>query len=166
MSFKEFDIVSADFNPFKVPSKEWYLITAGDKNGYNTMTASWGGFGVMWNKNVVNIVIRPQRHTLEFIENNDLFSLSVFDEKYRDALKYCGSHSGRDVDKAKETGLTPLFIEGTTAFEEAKTILVCRKLYRQELTDDCFTDKSILSNYVNNDYHISFVGEIVKSLNK
>lgn len=166
MNFKEFNIVNADFNPFKVPSKKWFLITAGNENGYNTMTASWGGFGVMWNKNVANIVVRPQRHTIEFIEKSDLFTISVFDEKYRDALKYCGAHSGRDVDKAKETGLTPLFIEGSTTFEEAETVLVCKKLYRQELKKECFLDEKLLKNYPIDDFHISFVGEIIKSLEK
>lgn len=166
MDFKEFDIVKSDFNPFKTASKDWYLITAGDENGYNTMTASWGFFGVMWNKNVAEIVIRPQRYTLGFIEEADYFTISVFSEEYRNALKFCGSHSGKDCDKAKETGLTPVFIDGTTTFEQAQTVLVCRKLYRQEMTDDCFIDKSLLSNYANNDYHISFIGEIVKAYKK
>ena len=59
-----------------------------------------------------------------------------------------------------------MFVDGTTAFKEAHTVLICKKLYRQELTNECFIDKSLLSNYVNNDYHISFVGEIVKALKK
>lgn len=166
MEFKEFDIALSDFNPFKSVGKDWMLITAGDENGFNMMTASWGGFGIMWHKNVSNIVIRPQRYTLKFLEKCDYYTINFFDEKYRDALTYCGRHSGKDVDKVKETGLTPMFIDGTTAFEEANTVLVCKKLYRQELTDDCFLDKSLLSNYVNNDYHISFVGEIIKALKK
>lgn len=166
MEFKEFDIAKADFNPFKTVGKDWMLITAGDEKGFNTMTVSWGGFGIMWHKNVSDIVIRPQRHTLGFIENSDYYTISLFDEKYRDTLTYCGRHSGRDVDKVKETGLTPKFIDGTTAFEEAHTILVCKKLYRQELTDDCFIDKSLLSNYESDNFHISFVGEITKALKK
>lgn len=166
MKFKEFDLVSSNFNPFKEIGKDWMLITAGDENSFNTMTASWGGVGVMWHKNVANIVIRPQRYTLGFIESSDYYTICFFDEKYREALKYCGSHSGKDVDKIKETGLTPMFIEGTTAFEEASTVLVCKKLYRQELTDDCILDKSLMSNYVNNDFHISFVGEITKAFKK
>lgn len=107
MSFKEVSVSDLSFNPFTKIGKEWMLITSGDENKWNTMTASWGFVGVMWNKNVIETVIRPTRYTIEFVEKNDLFTVSFFDEEYRKALQFCGAHSGRDCDKAKETGLNP-----------------------------------------------------------
>lgn len=153
-------------NPFEMIGKDWMLISAGDKDKYNTMTASWGGVGVLWNKNVVFAFVRPQRFTYEFLNNNDYFSLSFFCEEYREALAYCGKYSGRDVDKAKECNLTANFDEATPYFEEADTVIICKKLYIQDMNKDCFLDKDLLKNYSGDDYHRVFVGEIVKVLKK
>lgn len=166
MDFKEFDLIKTDINPFKSIGKDWCLITAGNKNSFNTMTASWGGMGVMWNKNVVTIVVRPQRYTMNFLKENDTFTLSFFDDEHKDILKFCGANSGKEVDKVAKTGLIPFEIDNTIAFEQANTVLVCRKLYVQALEEDCFVDKSLLSNYTNKDYHIAFVGEIIKAIKK
>ena len=163
MNFEEFDLLAADINPFKLIGKDWMLVTAGDSSSYNTMLASWGGLGVMWGKNVAECMIRPSRRTLDFVESNELFTLSFFDEQYRDALNFCGTHSGRDYDKAKETGLVPWFTDGTVAFEQAKLVLVCRKLYSQNLDTNLFIDKSCLKWYEKDGVHKVFVGEIVKA---
>lgn len=151
---------------FEMIGKDWMLITSGDELKYNTMTASWGGVGVLWNKNVVFAFVRPQRFTYEFLNDNDYFSCSFFCEEYRNALSYCGKYSGRDVDKAKECNLTPAFCENAPYFEEADTVIVCKKLYVQDMTEDCFVDKDLLKNYSGDDYHRVFVGEIVKVLRK
>ena len=150
-------------NAIKLIGKDWALITAGDEKGYNTMTASWGGLGQLWNKDVCFIFIRPQRYTYEFIEKNELFTMSFYEEKYRKALSFCGTKSGRDFDKAKETGLVPCFTDGTTTFEQAKLTLVCRKLAFQDMSPEGFLDESIKDNYAQNDYHRIYVGEIVKA---
>ena len=71
-------------NVFRLVGADWMLITAGDVNAYNTMTASWGAMGVLWNKNVCFCFIRPTRHTRLFVEKNKMFTLSFFDEKYAD----------------------------------------------------------------------------------
>lgn len=144
----------------------WSLITAGDEKGYNTMTASWGGIGELWNKDVCFIFIRPQRYTYEFVEKNDLFTVSFYGKEYKKALSFCGTKSGRDYDKAKETGLTPLFIDGTVSFEEAKLTLVCRKIAFQDMKPDGFVDKTIDNNYKDGDYHRIYVGEIIACYEK
>lgn len=151
-------------NFFKAIGKDWTLVTAGDKNKYNTMTASWGSVGIMWNKPVAFTFIRPQRYTYEFMENSDYYTLSVYGEEYRSALTLCGTRSGRDIDKAKETGLTPVFDEKAPYFAQAKMVLVCRKMYAQNLNEDSVIDESIKSNYADNDYHKMYVSEIVKVL--
>ena len=123
MAFQEVKIEDLSFNPFTKIGKEWLLITAGNEESYNTMTASWGGVGVMWGKNVVSVYIRPQRYTKDFVDHNDLFTIAFFGENYRPALAYCGKISGRDEDKVKNAGLTPYFTDGTVAFEEADMIM-------------------------------------------
>ena len=164
MSMKEFDFISEKFNPFSKISKEWFLITAGDEQGFNTMTASWGAMGIMWNKNVITVVVRPQRKTLEFLKDSGYFTISFYDEKHRDILKFCGSNSGRNVDKIALTGLQPVSIDGTITFEQADTTLICKKLYTQQIDPKCFVEKSLLSNYPDEDYHFAIVGEIIKSV--
>lgn len=151
---------------FEMIGKDWMLLTAGNSESYNTMTASWGGLGVLWNKNVVFAFVRPQRFTFEFMNDNDYFSCSFFNEEFRSALAYCGKYSGRDVDKAKECNLTPDFSENAPYFEEADTVIVCKKLYVQQMTEDSIIDDSIKANYNGDDYHHVFVGEIVKVLKK
>jgi flavin reductase (DIM6/NTAB) family NADH-FMN oxidoreductase RutF len=148
---------------------EWMLITAGNlregKGNWNTMTASWGGLGVLWGRNVAFMFIRPTRHTFEFARTASLFTLSFFDKTYRKALGICGDRSGRDTNKAAETGLTPLVFEtgkaaGGIGFREASEIVVCRKLYTHDFDPAGFLDPSIEGNYPERDYHRMFIGEV------
>lgn len=163
MAFKEISVSELSFNPFDKISREWFLLTAGDEKGYNTMTAAWGFMGFMWGKNVIETVIRPSRHTIKFVEESPLFTVSFFDEDKRGALKFCGSHSGRDCDKAKETGLTPLFTDGTAAFEEANLIFICRKLYAQDMEVSCLIPEE-QGAFGSEAPHKAFIGEVVKVL--
>ncbi len=154
-------------NPFRLVGKDWMLITAGDSTAFNTMTASWGGFGVLWNKNVCFVFVRPSRYTYEFIENGTTLSLSFFDESYRDTLKFCGSKSGRDVNKAEVCGLTPFLTEaGGISFEEARLVLTCKKLYAADLNADQFLDPDLLRNYQSGDFHRVYVCEILDAVKK
>lgn len=165
-TFKEIKPELINDNIFDLIGRQWMLVTAGSSEKFNTMTASWGGAGVLWSKPVAFSFIRPQRYTYEFLENSDYYTLTFFDEKYRDALKFCGSHSGRNCDKIKETGLTPVKYDDTTYFDEAKLVLVCRKLYIQDLEAKNFIDKDIASTYTADDLHRVYVGEIEKVLVK
>lgn len=150
---------------FKMIGSDWMLITAEKENKANTMTASWGGFGVMWNKNVTYTVIRPQRYTKEFIDNTDVFSLCFFDSKHKKELSYLGSVSGRDEDKIGKTTLTLNHYEDVPCFEEADIILICKKLFSQEFQRNSFIDKSLIEkNYPNNDFHTMYISEVIKIL--
>lgn len=151
-------------NVFRLIGSDWMLITAGSPESYNTMTASWGGFGVLWNKNVCFCVIRPTRYTYEFAEKADSFTLSFFGEEYKKALEFCGTKSGRDVDKAAETGLTPIpgSLPETTCFAEARLVIECKKIYFQDLDPTKFLDPDIEKNYPQKDYHRMYIGEIVE----
>lgn len=167
MAFREIRAEELSFNPFDKIGKEWMLITAGDEASHNTMTASWGGLGIMWGKKVATVYIRPQRYTKEFVDRNDRFTISFYKEEYRKALAVCGSKSGRDCEKEKEAGLTPYYVDGTTAFEEAELIFVCKKQYHQELKGECFDVKeNDTTHYPDQDYHMMYIAEIEKVLVK
>ncbi len=149
-------------NTFRLIGTDWMLITAGAKDSFNTMTASWGGMGVLWDKNVCFIFIRPHRYTYEFAEKNDLFTLSFFEEKHRDILKFCGSNSGRNVDKISKTGLTVVETgSGSVAFNEARIVIECRKIYYQDINPSNFIDPGIEKKYPTQDYHRMYIGEII-----
>jgi len=163
MNFKEIDIQSIKMNPFTLIGEQWMLISAKKDDGCNTMTASWGGLGVLWSKNVVSLYIRPQRYTNEFVDGSNHFTLSFFDESYKKTLAYLGRVSGRDEDKIAKSELTLINDENMVAFEEAELIIVCKKIYKQQLMKDCFIDDSISSSvYPDDDFHYLYVGEIEK----
>lgn len=162
MSFKEITAESLIMNPFTKIGKGWMLITAKKEEKINTMTASWGGVGIMWGKNTATVYLRPQRYTKEFVDADDVFTISFYDEAYRKALSYCGTVSGRgEPEKIAKSGLTPCSIGGAPAFEEASMIFVCRKLYQQEMKPECFIgDKEKERWYPNKDYHTMYIAEI------
>lgn len=146
-------------------ANQWMLITAGSDDNHNTMTASWGGIGHLWNKDVAYIFIRPQRYTYDFVEKNKFFSLCFFEEKYRNVLKLCGTKSGREIDKMN-LEITPVIDGGNIYYKEAKIVFLCKKIYFQDIKPDFFIDKSIQNNYPINDYHRMYIGEIYKTLVK
>jgi flavin reductase (DIM6/NTAB) family NADH-FMN oxidoreductase RutF len=150
-------------NPIKLIGDDWMLITAGDKDKFNMMTASWGTIGNLWNEPVVYIFVRPQRYTFEFTEESKYFTLTFFEEEYREMLQFMGTKSGRDYDKVKETGLTPMFTElGNVYYEQARLVIECEKIYADFLKEGSFFDKSIVEKmYPNKDFHKVYVGRIL-----
>lgn len=162
-TMKEKEITSLEFNPFTLLGKEWCLIGAKKKDGtFNAMTASWGGVGVLWNKNVVTIYVRPQRYTKEFIEESKSFTVAFFDESYKPALSVYGSKSGRDINKEEATGLTCVEDNGYMYHEQAKLVFACDVLYEGKITYEEMVDKGVDVNYPNKDYHIVYIAEIKK----
>jgi len=153
-------------NTFTQIGNEYMLITAKKDDKINTMTASWGGLGVMWNKNVAYIVVRPQRYTKEFVDFSDYFSLSFFNGEIKDKLAYLGTVSGRDEDKISKSGLTTICEDNIPYFEEAKLVLFCKKLFSSEFKEDNFIDKEIMNKNPKKDFHTLYIGEITKVLKK
>ncbi|MGI5066080.1 hypothetical protein [Treponema putidum] len=153
---------------------EGFLVTAGsgtEKGKWNTMTAGWGNIGFLWNKLTATVYIRPTRYTAEFADKEDYITLSFFDENdpwAKGMLAFCGTVSGRNVDKAKETGLKPVMLEdGAVSFEQAQTVLVCRKLYRSKFDMDLFVDPQIvIDSYPKKDFHYVYICEIVSVYTK
>lgn len=155
-------------NVFEMVGKQWMLVTAAKEDGsVNTMTASWGGMGILWNKTVAFVFIRPQRYTKEFIDASGHMSLTFFDEKYRDMLKYMGTVSGRDENKVEKMGLTVAMDGETPYFEEASIVLQCKKLYAQDMKPECFiSEEDAKKFYPGEDYHTTYVVEVEKILTR
>ena len=164
--FAPIPVKDLDDNVFKLIGDDWMLITAGDRDNFNTMTASWGSLGILWHLPVAVCFVRPGRYTFEFMESSDLFTLCFLEDQYRDILQFCGTRSGKDVDKVAETGLIPLFTEaGNVYFEQCKLVLECRKLYADWLTEDGFRVENLADkNYPGKDFHKFYIGEIVSCL--
>ena len=165
---KKTDIATlAQENAFDLIGKEWMLVTGGTKENFNMMTASWGGIGYLWNKPVAFNCIRPERATYPLLEENEHFALSFLgnDEAMRHIYNFCGSKSGRDFNKAKETGLIPVETEhGAITYEQARLTIECRKLFRSDLKPAEFLDKAILTRWYNDQpggsLHTMYVAEI------
>ncbi len=155
-------------NFFKAIADEWMLVTAVNKNGdVNTMTASWGGFGYMWARPVGLCVIRPQRYTNEFVKEADIITLSFLEDGHRDALKLCGTVSGRDRDKITEAGLKVVKENDYAYFEQARLVVIGKKIYVDKFKEECFLDRSIIDEkYPKRDYHDVYVLEIEKVIVK
>lgn len=171
--FTRTDAAHLDENVFNLIGKDWMLISAAARRDpadpasftVNTMTASWGTMGILWNKPVCICFIRPQRYTYAIANNADHISFSVLPGEYRKALNYCGSHTGADGDKFAASGLTCAYAETTDGGRvpfaaESRVALICRKLYEDDLKECCFLDKDALSHYAAKDYHRFYVCEI------
>ena len=165
--FKTVDPKELKDNVFSLIGDRWMLITAGTGEDLNTMTASWGGLGILWGAPVATCYIRPQRYTKEFVDREEYFTLTFFEEEHRQALALCGSKSGRDVDKVKECGFTVKTAPcGAPYFEEASLVLVCRKRFAQEMDPANIPEDVKASVYPTQDYHTMYIGEIVEVLQK
>lgn len=164
-NFKEIKPEQVKKNPFQAIGKEWMLITAGNQEKANTMTASWGGLGVMYGKNVAFTMIRPQRYTKEFVDREETFSLSFLDKNYKSVMNYLGTVSGRNEDKIAKSGLTLAYYDNTPYFGEANLVLICRKLFVQPMDGSSIVKEGLDKTwYPTKDYHTLYIAEVVKAL--
>lgn len=143
-------------------NNEWALLTAGDKNKFNSMTISWGSFGVLWFKNVITVYVRPERYTLEFLKKQKYFTVSFYDNKFKKDLQILGTKSGRNTNKMEEISLTPKFLQNGITFEQAKQTFVCKKLYTGQFNLAQIEEQTKQQNYTTNEGHYMFIGEIEK----
>ena len=151
-------------NPAELIGKQWMLITAGTPEAFNTMTASWGGLGFLWNRPVAFVFVRPNRHTRGYLDAQSSFTLSFMPEKYRSDLLYCGRNSGKDVDKMAATSLSPMTTpNGLVAMEDADLVLECRKMAVAHMREEDFTDFSEVAPKwydATNPLHLVYICEI------
>ena len=145
-------------------NKKWALLTAGNKESFNTMTISWGGLGTLWNKPVATTYVRTSRYTHDFLDDNEYFTVSFFQEEYKKQLGVLGSKSGRDMDKIHDSGLTPKTVDGSVTLEEAEVTLLCKKLMRQRLEPSSMNPEIAKQFYEGEAEHDMYVGEVVEIL--
>lgn len=162
-TFQPYPIELLEMNPFEKIGKEWALVTAGSKQKANTMTVSWGGVGVLWGKNVAFIFIRDSRYTKELIDKGDFFSISFLGKDYKDALSYCGSHSGRNEDKFANAGLSLGYKHSIPYVDEANLVMLCQKMSATKITEDSFIAPEIKEKwYKDGDMHTMYIAEIIE----
>ncbi len=164
---EEIEAKSLTTNMFDKIADDWLLICTSfiNENGKekeNLMTASWGGVGILWNKEVCFLFVRPQRYTNEIIEKSTRLAVCSIPERYRDAHKVCGRESGRDIDKFSKTGLTSVKLCGCTTVGEADFVMILKKIYVDRIDPNGIIDKTVFSNYPKEDYHYLYVCEIEK----
>ena len=167
LNFEKIDVKTLD-NATKVIGDDWMLITVDDVENkkVNAMTASWGALGFLWRKPICICFVRPERYTFKLLKDNKEFSIAFLSEGMRDAYTVCGRESGADIDKLAKCGLTTVEIDGVSAIAEADTVLTCRVLYEDDIKENGFLDKSILSNYASAGYHTMYICEIIGAYNK
>ncbi len=146
--------------------KKWALLTAGNEGSFNTMTVSWGGLGTIWGKPVATVYVRTSRYTHEFMDSNEFFTVSYYPEECRQVLGVLGSKSGREMDKMKDSGLTPVKAGESMSFKEAEVTLVCRKLFKQQLDLANIPKDIVKEMYEGQAPHDMYIGEIVEILRK
>ncbi len=162
LTLPEIDPAEFCCKSFQVWGSDWLLLAAGDfeQKKFNAMTVGWGFFGTLWARPAVMVMLRPQRYTLEFLEEYPRFTLSAFAADFRPALGTLGKLSGRDVpEKIAHSGLTPVAAKCATApaFAESELLLECRTLYCDTLAGRNFKEKSLINAmYPERDYHICF----------
>ena len=165
--FQKVDPKKLTIDPFAAIGDRWMLITAGTPERCNTMTASWGGLGVLWGVPMATAYIRPQRYTKRFVDENEYFTLCFFGEEYRPQLNLCGTKSGRNTDKVKECGFTVAAAEcGAPYFEQAELVLVCRRRMAMPMDPALMPEDVKDKWYPDRDYHTMYWGEIVEALQK
>lgn len=155
-------------NPISLFADNWFVVSAGDSIKFNEMTISWGNLGNVWEEPAVTIYIRNTRYTYPLIDNGKYFVLNSFDEKYWDKVKFIGTHSGRDMDKVKATGLTPKFTAlGNPYFEEARLVIECEKIYSDDIDRSRLFEKG-QKMYSDDpkETHRMFIGRIVNMWEK
>mgnify|MGYP005763196669 CR=1 FL=1 len=165
MNWSKKSVKELNNNVFQAIGDEWMLITAEKDGIVNTMTASWGAMGIMWGKTVATAYIRPQRYTKEFVDAADTFTLTFFGGEEKKAMGLLGSVSGREMpDKIEKSGLHVAKVDGHATFEEASLVLVCKKLYVQEMKPECFLGQEEIDRwYPEKDFHFMYMAEIINA---
>ena len=165
MAFREINPEQLPGNIIDELNNKWMLLASGTSEDFNFMTVSWGMMGEIWAQPAVTVYVRDSRYTLGYIERTGKFTLSRLKDGYKQALAIAGSKSGRDIDKCKETGLTPVSLNGAPSFDEAAYTIVCETMYQAPLAVDQITDEEAKQGSYPEpvDAHQMFIGKIVKA---
>lgn len=137
------------------------LLTAGDGDDFNTMLIGWGALGTIWARPAATVYVRESRYTKEFMDKQDIFTISFLDKKYMKDEMVLGTISGRDGDKIAKTSLHPKHLDKGVTFEEASVTLICRKMYTQKMDLSAMPEDVQKHDYANGDLHVTYIGEVL-----
>ncbi len=155
-------ITELALQPFTTFDPDGVLLVVGDAESANVMTISWGMFGIMWGRPIMMAMVRPVRHSWSFLERSPDFTVNWMHAEWTDALRICGTQSGRDLDKFAATGLTPVpGIVAAPGIQQSELTLECRTLCHADLKPEQFLDPKLHAMYPSKDYHGLFFGEIL-----
>lgn len=155
------------------PLQEGVLLTTKADGKVNTMTISWGALGIEWGKPTFITYVRESRYTRQLLEKNPEFTVNIpYGDFSRKILSFCGTKSGRDVDKIRAMGLTLEDPETVSvpSIRELPLTLECRVVYKQAQDPEAITAENKEKFYPQNvgsafhgetrDYHTAYYGEI------
>jgi flavin reductase (DIM6/NTAB) family NADH-FMN oxidoreductase RutF len=146
------------------------LITTQGDGKPNAMTISWGALGIDWARPVFTTYVRHSRYTHELLERGGEFTVNIpFGEADRKIMGFCGSKSGRDIDKFAALGLTavPSLSVAPPAIAQLPLTLECRVVNKGEQSIDALTDAAKDRFYPAvdgvRDTHTIYYGEILRA---
>ena len=130
--------------------KKGVLITTKAHDKVNSMTISWGQFGICWGRAIFTTFVRTGRFTHQMLEQNKAFTVNIpMEVRANKILGFCGTKSGRDFDKVKELGLT--LVEGDNidvpGIKELPLTLECKVIYEQ------LQDKNAIADYIKSEFY-------------
>ncbi len=128
----------------------------------NTMTIGWATIGFCWKKPVFMVAVRDSRHTFTIIEDAADFTVSVPSGDMQKEIMFCGTKSGRDLNKFTECNL-----KTTSARQVVSPIIAlpglhfeCRIMYKSAM-DPSHLAPDYDPIYPEKDYHTLYFGEIL-----
>ena len=161
--YKNFEQCKVGEDTGKLFGQRVYLGTAGSKDHYNTLTLGWGTTGILWSRPVAIVYIRENRFSYRFFEESPVYVLSWYPQKYtKEVYKIFGGKSGRDTDKEKLSGFTPVETpDGGVTYLQADKVVICRKLMRQPVPKE-FLPKELQPRLGKDGLiHIQYTGEVL-----
>ena len=152
---------------------QWFnkaeLLAAGNKEKSNAMTIGWGGISTLWGRTALTVYVAEKRYTKQFMDKAEYFTVMAFGPEHAEVLRYMGTKSGRDGDKAKALGLhTAYTANGTPYYTEATMVIECKIMYAAPFNPDGFKSDVPRNMYRNfpAGIHSMYIGEVVGAWRK
>ena len=143
---------------------EGILLASLDRQGkLNPMTIGWGVFGLIWGRPVFEVLVRPSRYTYQCIEHTGDYTVNVMPEALKDVAEFCGTTSGRDVDKMAANELTTLTSKhiASGGIAEANIVFECKVVHHNDVQEPAFNKEIISHYYPKGDFHRVYFGQIL-----
>ena len=147
----------------QIKSKGAFLVAKSKDEEKNVMTIGWAAIGYMWRKPMMTVMVRKSRFTHYIIEKSSSFTVSIPIEDSEEALNFCGTESGRDVNKFTECKLSVVPAQKVDApiINLPGFHYECKIVYKSEMNPDFLCKEYKEDVYTDNDYHTFYFGEIV-----